>query len=92
MPPKRKLPKRKCLADLDPNVERSSLPEVYTPLEHHQYDAESLLLQQPTSPIECFSYFFNLKIWEVLRDGTNAYYTSKHSQLDRVSVHGSQSR
>jgi len=74
-------PKCKCLAELDPNVQHPLLPEVYTPLECLEYDAESILLQQPISPIECFSYFFTLKIWEVLHDGTNAYYIFKHSTV-----------
>jgi len=68
-------PKRQQANSLSINSAVNALPEVYTPLEHQEYDAEVLFLHPPTSPIECFSYFFNLQVWEVLRDGTNAYYT-----------------
>jgi len=72
-------PKRKSSSELDPNKEQPLQPDVYTPLERQEYDAESLLLPQPTSPMECFSYFFNLEIWEVLCNGTNSYHTSKYT-------------
>jgi len=91
MPPKRKrAAKRKSLADLDPNVQVDTLPELleYTPLDRrYEHDAESLLPQQPTSPLEYFSYFFNAEIWEV-REGTNAYYTSQHRSGGEPSERG----
>ena len=73
-------PKRKSLAEMDSIVKLvRATPTVYTPLERHEYDAESLLIQRPTSPIECFSYFFDLNVWEVLCDGTNANYAFRYS-------------
>jgi len=90
---KRAAVKRKSLADLDPNVQVDTLP-LAEPLEYiplggrYEHGAESLLPQQLTSPFEYFSYFFNAEIWEVLCEGTNAYYTYKHRSGGEPSERG----
>jgi len=81
--------KRKSLADLDVQVDTLPEPLEYTPLDgRYEHDAESLLPQQPTCPLEYFSYFFNAEIWEVLCEGTNAYYTSQHRSGGEPSERG----